>query len=58
MQVPRFTIRFIKQVIFRTEKGEVLKVYNVGDTEQATGREDVYFIIPMGGIYPDEAVKV
>lgn len=52
-----FTIVFTQRVVFTDRHGTILKVYEVGDTCEATGGEQ-YFVTAMGGIYHHEATKV
>lgn len=54
------TIRFTSVVQFKDHTGTILKVYNVGDTEKYTAKDEVrqYWITSWGGIWFNEAKEV
>ena len=56
-------ICFTQKVVFKDQKGTVLKTYEIGDVETATAFVDQgqgcgYFITSMGGIYNNEAKEI
>jgi hypothetical protein len=53
-----FQIRFTKEVVFKDQRGTVVKVYGVGEIIDSTHDTGIYFVTPMGGIYHDEAERV
>jgi hypothetical protein len=54
-QTATFKIRFKKRVVFKDQSGTVLRVFEVGDTFDATTATESYWVTSMGGIYFDEA---
>jgi len=53
-----FQIKFTKRVVFRDMNQNVQKVYEIGDTCNATHDTGAYFVTAMGGIWHDEAVRI
>jgi hypothetical protein len=51
-------IRFTQKCVFRDWHGNVLKVYEIGDTCEATHDTGFYFVTTFGGIYHTEAELV
>lgn len=56
IQPETFKIRVTKRLEFKTQGGEILKVYEIGDLIDATHADERgYWVTPMGGIYFEEA---
>lgn len=53
-----FPITFTSKVVFKNDRGERVKTYEVGDVISASFYTGTYFVTPMGGIYNDEARRV
>jgi hypothetical protein len=57
-KITPFLIMFTKLVRFKDREGTVVKVFQVGDTCEATSENGHFFVTTMGGIWHDEAVRV